>query len=243
MGETLQLIGAATTLSLSALALIYPAFRPVGGKGPPKTEHLLHTPREDLEHEEPEAGHPEPGPKASRYLGEKIPPIPPEGWVQMTSADGLRITRPSRSWASPLTAQALLSAATHLQARAEEMGVEGTTVEVWDISKEGGGKLGSHLSHRQGRDVDARIVGLDDPDQKALALTTFLEGLIARPDLDSIFMDWDDQAVIWRLADRNPHLWTGIKPELQYPLPKHKGRTRIRHWDGHKNHIHVRFLA
>lgn len=205
-----------------------------GRQGPPPDDKLeADTPPIEL------PGLPPPGTKATSYPGAAGELAPPSSWTQIPAGAGWTIRNPAKSWATPSTAAALTGALVKYTQRAQALGLDGFTVKVLDVSKQGGGALAPHKSHHEGRDVDLSFGGKLEP----LATPVLLRALLEDPSTEAIFLDWDVQRAIWDALDVNPELDPDglVRAELQYPLAPHSGRTRVRHWPGHAKHLHVRF--
>ena len=192
---------------------------------------------------------PEPGPKASGYPGAPVGPPGPVS-VQLESRSGYVVKRPHHAWGTRATIDSIQLAMDQWGAGlAEAFNVQDWTPAIWDISKMGGGFLPPHVSHQQGRDVDINFL-LEKGEERwrkllTLPLLPLLIAFLTDPNTEAIFLDWDRQEEVWSALEINPDLpmANALRAELQYPLPKYKGKTRIRHSPGHHNHIHVRFRA
>lgn len=176
---------------------------------------------------------PEPGPKTFAYDPSIGAPPAPSEWTEVLSGDGHRVRRPRNAWGTATAVASLLQALE----RYHQSGLADVT--IGDMSKEGGGPLKPHKSHQFGRDVDLSFDGTLPLEPTAKLLQAFL----LDDNVGAIFLDWNAQREVWHALALDPDLALGVEPELQYPLAKGTGRTRIRHWPGHKNHIHVRFIA
>jgi len=91
--------------------------------------------------------------------------------------------------------------------------------------------------------VDITMQGIDGEKLPAVALPLLLRVFLEDAAVKSIFLDWERQAEVWNALEVNPELGPSLRQELQYPLAPHTGRTRVRHWPGHRNHLHVRYRA
>lgn len=184
---------------------------------------------------------PPPGTKVDGYKRRTQPGADPAEWQQMQSTPGMRVRAPSRSWATPQTAFSLYRAADRFASQAAEGYLGEPRLVLWDVSRQGGGALPPHRSHADGRDADITFEGREG--LSPIALPLLLKVLLMDDNVQSIFLDWNKQGQAWHAADVNPEIFGGIQPELQYPLAPHSGRTRVRHWPGHADHLHVRFFA
>jgi hypothetical protein len=184
---------------------------------------------------------PPPGEKVKAYPQHSGPGADPSEWQAMATTEGMRVRAPSRSWATPQTAFSLYRAADRFAQAAAELYLDDAKLVLWDVSREGGGPLTPHRSHQDGRNADITFEG--GKGLSPLALPLLLKVLLADDNVQSIFLDWGKQGQAWHAAEVNPEAFGGIQAELQYPLAPHTGRTRVRHWPGHADHLHVRFLA
>jgi hypothetical protein len=164
--------------------------------------------------------------------------------VQLTDGPGLRVLKPERAWGTALVTRQLR------QVMAEHARRFPGAPPVWvhDISRQGGGKISGHCSHRTGQDVDIRLA-LRDPQAgyvDATAGTLDLErtlalilGLIRSCDVDMIFVDRELQRALYAYAREQGVTRRALKYLFQYPYRRASGV--VRHRDHHRNHMHVRF--
>lgn len=129
----------------------------------------------------------------------------------------------------------------------------GPKLRIGDISKDGGGPLAGHLSHQEGKDVDIGVVltgSLADrlhfsgatKDNIDLERTWILiEELIATGEVRVIYLDYEVQALLYEHARQRGVAKAKLDEYFQYPRGTGRTRGLIRHWRGHKNHLHVRF--
>jgi len=124
-----------------------------------------------------------------------------------------------------------------------------------DISFPRGGPMLPHRSHQAGRDIDIGMFAKNNrqmthfeimtADNLDLAKTwTLIAALLEGGQIEYIMVDYSIQALLYdyvknRLRASDSYL----EPIFQYP----KGRTErtgiIRHYGGHRNHLHVRFFC
>lgn len=123
-------------------------------------------------------------------------------------------------------------------------------LHIGDLSLKGGGPFSPHLSHQDGRDVDIAYV-MHDRRRFGVATSTNLDRRhtwhLVRTLLDTraityVFMDYEVQRMLYDHA-----LDEGLTPEqldpwFQYPYGRRAARGIIRHWKGHRDHFHVRFV-
>lgn len=216
-----------------------------GAKGPPPEGSL--TPRGEGPVEIPpsDPALPPAGDKAKSYPQKAGPLAPPGEWKQLRSLPGIALTvrDPARAWGTPAMIDTIVGAAARFGHYVPQFALGDAQVRIADISRQGGGPLSPHLSHQIGNDVDVTIAGLEGK-LPAVALPVLLRSFLEdeNDNVQVIFLDWGRQAEVWNALEVNPELdpYGQVRRELQYPLGPHSGRTRIRHWTGHANHIHVR---
>jgi LysM repeat protein len=129
----------------------------------------------------------------------------------------------------------------------------GPKLRIGDISKDGGGPMSGHLSHQEGRDVDIGLIlqgELADhlhfsgasADNVDLARTwTLIEEFIATGEVRFIFLDYEMQRLLYEHAKTIGVPKATLDEYFQYPRGVGRNHGLIRHWRGHRNHIHVRF--
>lgn len=149
------------------------------------------------------------------------------------------------SWATPRTV-ALLRDAIHEYARGRKV----PKLHLGDMSLRAGGPFSPHLSHQDGRDVDIAYV-MHDERKFGVASSTNLDrrhtwGLI-RALLDTrsityVFMDYEVQRMLYEHALGEGLTAEQLDPWFQYPYGRRAARGIIRHWKGHRDHFHVRFV-
>lgn len=169
--------------------------------------------------------------------------------VQMPPGPGYVVKREEHAWGTPRTIR-LLQEALRGYTRG---GRGGPKVHVGDISLRGGGVFPPHLSHRHGRDVDIGFVlrGVD-ADQERFVVAgrdnldvarswALIEALLATDQVHYVFMDYGLQRVFYEHAAAAGESPQRLAELLQYPRGEGAPVGVIRHWRGHRNHIHVRF--
>jgi hypothetical protein len=170
------------------------------------------------------------------------------GGVPLSDGPGRRIRRRSTSWGRGHTV-ANLDAALRTYGSAYP---EGPVVIVSDLSRRTGGRLSPHHTHRDGRDVDLSYVPRPEIDNGGFMLMsrrlfdvernwTFVDALVGTGEVEVILMDTQLQKLLYEQAASK-----GVAPErlseiFQYPRDPSSSAGVIRHWDGHRDHMHVRF--
>ena len=166
----------------------------------------------------------------------------------MRSGEGWRVRRPALSWGTPLLVGRLSSVLYDVHRRFPLA----PAIWVHDISRRGGGPLRLHRSHRDGRDVDIRLpqrvrAGYVDATPRTLDVErtwTLVRSLVATCDVEFIMLDFDLQRVLHRHATRGGVSREALALVLQYPRRihhRHPDASVVRHYPGHRNHMHVRF--
>lgn len=156
--------------------------------------------------------------------------------TQLSATDAFDVRDPQYAWASGYTAKNITGALTRFA------GAGGRAL-VLDISKAGGGPLPPHKSHQEGRDVDLTMVTKEASHAVKLALIRqLLAELLNQVDdqgdaaVTAIFLDRQIQEELYAAEP------AGIVSEsLQYPDREKVKTSRVWHWPGHVNHLHVRF--
>ncbi len=186
-----------------------------------------------------------------RYLVAKSPHdgVVLVGGVQMPlNGDTFRLRRPQNAWGKPLLVEALQRASATVQLQSPQM----ATVMIGDLSKEGGGCLPPHKSHRGGLDVDVgyylrgavepRVLADARPDTLDADRTwQFLKAMLATGRLQYAFVHYSLQPALYQAALRAGESQESLFKVLQYPRPQERSQeTPIRHLDGHDDHTHIR---
>ncbi|MBP7866525.1 MAG: penicillin-insensitive murein endopeptidase [Acidobacteria bacterium] len=169
--------------------------------------------------------------------------------IKMQSEQGIRVRNEDRTWGTPETIAAIRFAVAKVHQE-----FPGTPdILVGDISRENGGRLGTHKSHQSGRDVDLSYYPSDGSDRQFFFNANeknmdvprtwkLIEGLMADDKTQYIFIDRSVQKVLYKY----------VRDELQLPEDELQSifgavsrskSAKIRHARGHKNHIHVRFTS
>jgi hypothetical protein len=170
-----------------------------------------------------------------------------DGGIQLQEGTGLLVRRPNNAWGRPVVVRSLeqvgmLMALTH----------PGTKLVVGDLSRQRGGRFSPHSSHKEGLDVDIGLYrpGVDYDEQYKnlraeeldLERTWFLvKALIDTGRVHKILLDWNLQAVLYDEAVRTGATDADLARWFQYPNKRWDETGVIRHWRGHRHHIHVRF--
>jgi len=126
-------------------------------------------------------------------------------------------------------------------------------VEVLDASRKDLSPVGDHRSHQEGRDVDISYYQKICPRRGCPAITvppkmldvrrqwTLLRYWIKRDQVDMIFIDRGLQEKLYEYAKTHGTTDKQLDEWFQYPRKAGSQEGIIRHWPGHRNHLHVRF--
>ena len=126
-------------------------------------------------------------------------------------------------------------------------------VHIGDISKKNGGPFPPHLSHQAGLDVDIGYVLQGEVSRRVrFSIATYetldqektwalIQALLDTQGVAYIFIDYEVQRLLQPYA-----LSTGEDPDaiaaiFQFPRGRGAPHGVIRHFKGHRNHMHVRF--
>lgn len=126
-------------------------------------------------------------------------------------------------------------------------------VVVQDISRNGGGRLPPHRSHRTGRDADIswyvkgnkklrNLKTLAKGDFDLPKTWTFIEALLRTGAVQYLFIDREIQGWLYEYAVRQEG-WDPETLDTIFQHPNGGKRPIIRHVRGHRNHLHVRFVC
>ena len=171
-----------------------------------------------------------------------------DGGIQLQDGPGLLVKHPEWAWGRPVTVRTIEEVAAGLAGQ-----FNGSKVVVGDLSKKRGGRFPPHKGHKGGLDADIGLFLVDQPftvkfknaapDTIDLERTWFLvRTLLETGRVERLLLDWGLQRLLYRHAqslETPPEL---LKEYFQYPAKRWEKKGVIRHYKGHKNHLHVRFL-
>jgi murein endopeptidase len=162
--------------------------------------------------------------------------------MPLPEGDGWEIRRRRRGYGTRTTVESLVDAFNAYR-RAQP---ESPALRIGELSARSGGRAQPHSSHRSGRDVDLAYVTVDPtsrPSPKNFDTArnfALIQSLVATGRVQQIYVANGLQAKMRKHAAkflspaelavyfRDPH-----GPADQRPL--------LKHWDGHRDHMHVRF--
>ena len=162
--------------------------------------------------------------------------------VQIPEGEGYMLRYPNSAWGTTWAVRHTVAALDDFHERSGYGGI----IEVGTMSRIRGGRIGGHVSHQSGRDLDIRLpskgVGkFERVDWMAtweLVLAFLRTGAVER-----IFLDTGGQRRLWRSARKAGLGKDEVAELLQYPRGSRSNFGVVRHSPGHQGHIHVRFTC
>ncbi|MCA9700413.1 MAG: penicillin-insensitive murein endopeptidase, partial [Myxococcales bacterium] len=162
--------------------------------------------------------------------------------VQIPEGEGYELRYPNSAWGTTWAVRHTVAALDDFHERSGYGGI----IEVGTMSRIRGGRIGGHVSHQSGRDLDIRLpskgVGkFERVDWMAtweLVLAFLRTGAVER-----IFLDTGGQRRLWRSARKAGLGKDEVAELLQYPRGSRSNFGVLRHSPGHQGHIHVRFTC
>lgn len=181
--------------------------------------------------------------KRSRWPGGYL-----DGGVQLADGPGVKVKHPKWAWGRPVTVRTLEAAGAAL---AEAFA--GTLVVVGDLSKPRGGYFPPHKSHREGLDADIGLFRKGEPWKLRFTNVTpdeldaertwwLIHHLIKTGRLVRVLVDWSLQRPLYEEALRQGVPEETLAEWFQYPRRRRENEGLIRHYKGHKHHLHIRFV-
>jgi LysM repeat protein len=167
---------------------------------------------------------------------------------RLESGPGFTILEPHRAYGTMLTV-------TRVAEVLSEHGIHNPgkpPVLVGDISRERGGFLPPHVSHRRGRDVDVRYP-LTEATKQYVAATadtldlkrtwSLIQAFIRTGDVLYVFVDYKLQRWLYDYAKDHGASQAKLLELFQYPRGRRSMSGVIRHEPGHTTHFHLRFKS
>ncbi|MBM4345333.1 MAG: penicillin-insensitive murein endopeptidase [Deltaproteobacteria bacterium] len=170
------------------------------------------------------------------------------GGVHLPVDDAYTLRRPYNAYGKPLMVDLIVAAARQVQAQHPLQ----PPLMVGDLSKDGGGCLPPHKSHRGGLDADIGYYLRGAFTAPYLADATadtldadrtwlFLRALLATGRVQYAFVHYSLQPALYEAALRAGETPQSLAKVIQYPRPQADWlHTPIRHLDGHDDHLHLR---
>ncbi len=168
---------------------------------------------------------------------------------QLPAGQHYHVKRPNLAYGTPHTVRAIQAAVSRYKQRKPK----GPKVHIGDISREGGGPLRGHKSHQRGVDVDVGLVhkGMLAAETKFVDANSntldvartwaLVKAFADTAEVRAIFLDYGVQKVLYEHARKQGVSEQTLDELFQYPRGKNHPHGLIRHWKGHRNHLHVRF--
>ena len=168
------------------------------------------------------------------------------GMHQLRSGAGYIVRTPRLAWGTYLTVTQLVDVfAAHFNKYPKAH-----SLRVDDLSRQGGGLLKPHASHRTGRDVDVRYLLIINTrayvraNAKTLDVPRtwdLMQAFMQTGDLVYIFVDYRLQKLLYEHAVKLKVPEDKLKKYFQYPRARRTALGIIRHEPGHATHMHIRF--
>ena len=165
--------------------------------------------------------------------------------VQMPEDPRWDVVNSQESWGTTETAKFIITVADKISKKFPDA----DKIHIGDISYKDGGRLGRHVSHQAGRDVDLGWYYKNGSNQwwtKASKSNldlekswTFIRSVITDTDVEMILIDKGVQEILYNYALNIGENKAWLDDIFQYP--KRNNRAIIRHAKGHRTHMHVRF--
>jgi hypothetical protein len=168
--------------------------------------------------------------------------------VQIPEGPGYERRFPHYSYGSTAAVRDVVAALTHFHAEAGYAG----TIRLGSMSKRRGGPLPPHDSHQSGRDLDVKL-----PLRAELPPTLprkpkfvdwqatwhLLDAFASTGTIELMYLDWNAQARVRAAALASGVPAPKIDALLQHPSPRLSSEGVVRHFEGHEDHVHVRFAC
>ncbi|MBC8067952.1 MAG: penicillin-insensitive murein endopeptidase [Deltaproteobacteria bacterium] len=161
------------------------------------------------------------------------------------------VKRPHLAWGTTTTIDRIRGAVDQYRRRHPH----GPLVHIGDISKQGGGPLHPHLSHRVGRDVDVgyvlrgedadrtRFSGVTHDNLDVARTWSLVRAFVDTGGVEVIFLDYGLQKILYEYAKEHGSSEEELDELFQYPRGRGRSHGIIRHWRSHQHHFHVRFRS
>ncbi|HWB77182.1 MAG TPA: penicillin-insensitive murein endopeptidase [Nannocystaceae bacterium] len=165
--------------------------------------------------------------------------------------DDYFVKRPHLAWGTATTINNITQAVDQYKRRHSV----GPLVHIGDISKQGGGPLYPHLSHRVGRDVDVgyvlrgedadrtRFSGVTHANLDVARTWSLVKAFVDTGGVEVIFLDYGLQKILYEYAKERGTSEEELDELFQYPRGRGRSHGIIRHWRSHQHHFHVRFKS
>ena len=170
------------------------------------------------------------------------------GGVQLADSVGVKVKHPKWAWGRPVAVRTL----TALGAALAETFPDSIMV-IGDLSLKSGGAFPPHKSHREGYDVDIGLFRQGEPwkirftnvgpkELDAERTWWLIHWLIKSGRIERVLVDWSLQRPLYEEARRKGASEAELTEWFQYPRRGWVSEGLIRHYKGHKHHLHIRFI-
>lgn len=174
-----------------------------------------------------------------------------EDGEQLPQTPAIYVRTPARAWGTSEAVQWIVDAYEAVR----EADDSTPRVEVHDLSRERGGPLHGHRSHRSGRDADIAYYQrdcrrglcsfrrIDVGHLDAARQWQLFERWLREDRVEAIFVDHALQRALYEEARRSGATPGELSRWFQYPRPPDDRYGVIRHHPRHDDHFHVRFIC
>lgn len=189
---------------------------------------------------------------------EELPGQGARSFVPLPNGPGYAVRKAEHAYGTPLCVSRLTSVLAQHHARYPEA----APLRIHDLSKQGGGRLRPHRSHRQGRDVDISLPLCPKPPTPRLRkggraraavhrrppvdiprTWDLLHALLETGDVTYMFLDYRLQKPLYEHAVSLGIPEAELRQYFQFPRTRRSMVGIVRHEPGHGTHVHVRFRA
>lgn len=165
--------------------------------------------------------------------------------VAIPTGEGYELRFPGASYGTTHAVTELTKALASWHAHTTYEGV----LQLGTMSREHGGAIGDHRSHRTGRDIDISLPRRVDvpawmpltPHRIDWLALWDLVGALAEVDATVVYLDYALQKHFYRAMKARGVDEAELRRRLQYPRGHAANLGLVRHTKGHDEHIHVRF--
>lgn len=166
----------------------------------------------------------------------------------LETGPGFEVMDRKKAWGTRLTVNRIQEVLTSHH----KMFPNASPLLIGDISKNGGGYLAPHRSHRRGRDVDIRYPLLTPTPKRGFVIASkanldiertwsLVRAFIDTDDVEYIFIDYQLQKLLRIYGETTGIGQDELSKIFQFPHGRRSQVGIIRHEKGHKTHLHVRF--
>jgi LysM repeat protein len=171
-----------------------------------------------------------------------------DGGILLEERPGLKVKEAKWSWGRPVAVRTI-----EVVADAISDAFPGSAMVVGDLSYQRGGAFPPHDSHRAGLDADIGFFIPNEPftmkfkhkkpgDIDAQRTWFLVRSLLETKRVQKILVDWYIQSALYEQAKSEGISEEQLEEWFQYPRKRWEQEGTIRHYKGHKNHLHIRFI-